>query len=245
MKRLIAFLLCAALCCFQVQAAGWLPLASPGGGGGAVTLNVKGTINTVAGTNTGVSSNPVTVAAGSNIALLCVIFYGGGASPPAGLAVKLDATTSMGSPVVSSSNAGVGLVEVYLVLSPSTGSHTCDATWTSTFEPTYIDVYVFNGVNQTGGTTTLAHSTGTSLLTGATTPASAPVTSATNDYAFGVFLGGGSSWGAISGLGNNSSTALSANFADNYDTGTASVTLTAAYVGAGTWWAVGFDIVHN
>src|SRR6267142_4647715 len=34
MKRLITFLLCAALCCFQANAQGWLPLAKSSSGGG-------------------------------------------------------------------------------------------------------------------------------------------------------------------------------------------------------------------
>lgn len=38
MKRLIACLLCAALCCFQANAAGWLPLAKSSGGGVAFSI---------------------------------------------------------------------------------------------------------------------------------------------------------------------------------------------------------------
>jgi hypothetical protein len=45
MKRLIAFILCAALCCFhgQSSAQGWLPLAAPSSGGSALTFTPTAT----------------------------------------------------------------------------------------------------------------------------------------------------------------------------------------------------------
>jgi hypothetical protein len=147
-------------------------------GHAAVTLNATATAvcsgSAIAGA-TGLSCSTLTVAAGTNIALVCALNF----SLPTvtGVAVTWNAGQSM-TQIVAGTQTSVGDAQLWGLVAPATGANAAKATWTGTSD-LIIYCEAWNGVNQTGGATTFPNST--SASNAGSTPATLTITSAAGD----------------------------------------------------------------
>lgn len=129
---------------------------------------------------------------------------------------------------------------VFGLVAPDTGANNFVVTWTGAAGGNFdIAALSVVGADQTGGTTTFAHSTPN---TAGTNPSTVTVTSATGNICFAVHTVG-SNYVTASGtdIGHNNVHSVAA-FAANRDAGAASVTLTYSN-GGGTGKSLGVDIV--
>lgn len=244
-RRLIVFLLCAALCCFQqdTRAAGWLPLVKSGGGGGGNVTFDNAASSTTAGPISTFTTPSFTVGSGSNRAMVAglMVFWSGTVGV---LTVKWDAAstnqtlTAITGATATSSDGAISVL--YGLVAPTSGAKTLTVSAT---QPFYINVSILSvtNANQAGGTTTFTHGTGS---TGNVTPSTITVTSvATTNLvyvlasSFGPTYTGTVSPGTSIGVTNGDVASAS-----QYAAGAASVTATETMSTNGNWSSAGTSI---
>lgn len=87
--------------------------------------------------------------------------------------------------IILETPSGVASVALFGLTAPSSGSNTFSVSWTNSAEVVCSGVS-FTGVNQTGGTTSFAHSIGNGAASGVTTE-TVTVTAASGDYVLAGF----------------------------------------------------------
>lgn len=242
-KRLAIFLLCAALCLFQqdTRAAGWLPLAKAGGGGGSVARDNSAS-STIVGPVSTFTTPSFTVGSGSNRAMVAglMVFW---SSTVGVLTVKWDAAgtnqtlTAITGATATSSDGAISIL--YGLVAPTSGAKTLTVSAT---QPFFINVSILTvtGANQTGGTTTFTHGAG---AINSDNPARLTVTSATTNlvYALGSCFGqtftGTVSPGTSIGVTNGDVASES-----QYATGAATVATTETMGSNCNWSSAGVSI---
>lgn len=243
-KRLIVFLLCAALCCVQqdTRAAGWLPLAkSSGGGGGAVTFfnstsetafaGSSGATFTSASFNAGSGSGRALVVGltylWSSTAGVLTVTYGG-ATP----------TTITGATATDADNVVSLLYGITAAGGLPTGSNTLTVSGTQPFFLN-ISMLAVTNANQTGGTTTFSNGTGT---TGNAGSPNVTVTSTTSSL---VYVLGSGFPGTFSGVVSPGTGIGAQNIGvtsqSQYATGVASASYSET-LSSGNWSTAGVSI---
>jgi len=204
-----------------------------------VTLNANTSAACQATAATSVNCSNLTIAAGANIALVCSITW---AVPVTAITLKWD---NAGTPQTmalitnaSVSGAGFGMGQLYGLVAPHTGALQLNAAWT-TATAVYVGCTAYNGVDQTGGTTTFPNG---ASATGTSTTPTINITSAVNDMVHGVHTD----------LTNMSScnqtqtwldTALTHDSCSNRAAGAASVTL-SANIGSSVGWGTAGASIH-
>jgi hypothetical protein len=114
------------------------------------------------------SLSTLTIASGSNLALLAKIVWNNNSLPP-GFGIKWGSQTMQLIGTVVDS-ADFACAAIYGLVNPATGNQTLTASWTTaSTEGGYFAGEVYSGVNQTGGATSFANFTTTSS-TGTSTP---------------------------------------------------------------------------
>lgn len=213
----------------------------------AVTFDANQTAVATANSVTSITTSNLTVGAGANRALVVQVALGGSVTA---LALKWD---NLGTPqslaVITGATAAQSgtpfeRVELWGLVAPTSGAKQLSVTWT-TARDVYVNGVAWTGVDQTGGTTTFPHGTGS--IGSGTTAQGITVTSATGNATMAVFDTGSAV--NISSV-NNTQTFLS-NVAANIDAagnraaGAATVSHTATYSGAAAWGAAGTDILAS
>lgn len=206
----------------------------------AVTLNAQGTSDERdAATGTFDVSGHLTIAAGSNRALIVNLIW---SAAPGTVAVIWDfsgAAQAMTQIGTNTTSPGGRVVQLWGLVAPGVGSLGIRITYTNTVD-VLVEATAYDGVDQTGGTTSFAHfasasGTSTTASTGAITSAvnnlthdvfTAPVGSATPNQTQNFFTSG------AGGVDGGSSRAVGA--ASNTHTWTISST---------AWASAGVDIV--
>ncbi len=161
-----------------------------GGGGGMVTLNATGTEQYHAAA-TSFDYTGMTVAAGSDTALLLTLMFGSGSVTS--ITAHWDsagANQSMTQIVAHSQGTATGAI--FGLVAPATGNKTCHITWTGSAEIFACGI-AFDGVDQTGGATTFPNSASSTTVTDKVT-----LTSATGNKVVGC-QGAGASQGTPTG----------------------------------------------
>jgi hypothetical protein len=212
--------------------------AAGGGGGNTVTFDAKVSALATANSTT-VTNNNLTIGALNSTVLVGVVGFND-IVVPASVAMTWNGVSM--TQVASGFSASAYSTVIFCLVAPATGNHALVASWTGTFQA-YLDGLSFTNVNQTGGTTSCPN--GTSNTGSAVTTSTVTVTSQTNNKVVAAHQQNAGNWGAINGTTISSSTALSNNYASNYNVGAATVNMTAAYAASGTFLAVGTDILHN
>lgn len=219
-------------------AAAFLGLLSPAGQA-AVAIDATGT---AALSGTGVTSfspattNSPNVGAGlSNGAIVFAVQFDTNVS---GITAKWGSQTltRIGTGIIVTAGATTLRAELFGGIAPTSGQQQIALTWTTSAQCEVV-AFSVSGANQTGGTTTFAHTT---TNTGANTQGSIAVTSASGNMT-------AASW-AQTGGDSFTSTSATQIFVDNggsaMDTGAnraagaASVTMTAAFSDSNNNWAV-------
>jgi hypothetical protein len=251
MKRLIALLLCVALCCLQANAAGWLPLAkSGGGGGGTVTLQDKSTAvvdSTIAASPYTGTANITVTGSLTNPAMTITLVFG--ATVSAVTAHWDSAGANQALTQIGTAGETTGPTSTYIfgmVGQPTAGNKTLNVTWTGTANELQIFAETWIGVNQTFATAFPSghvSTTNSAAISGGAT-ATQTITSATNDAVLASFCND-LTWTSI---GATSFYLTNGGFVaggSNHAAGAVSVNLTAVNNGGDHWCGVGIDIVHN
>ena len=182
----------------------------------------------------------MTVAAGSNLALVCALITSGSTTITS---VKWDtagANQSMTLIKTATSSDSVCRVYLYGLVNPTPGaSKLVTAIWT-TSSTCEINAIAFTGVNQAGGVTSFANSvaadaTGTAVSTGA-------ITSKVGDIVCGSF---GQNTGSVSSIASTTWFTDATHFGcgGNYATGASTVTLSAVVSASANWAYAGVDVV--
>src|SRR5262245_57991097 len=133
----------------------------------AITINGNPGTDVFDNSTTTLDFTGLTIAAGSNIALVATLSWQGGVPSgitvqwdPAGVNPSLSAITGASASAASACGSALfGLVN------PTTGNKTLRATWSGSFQAALSGV-AFNGVNQAGGDTTFARGNGQGVTTG-------------------------------------------------------------------------------
>ena len=131
-------------------------------GGSAVTLNAAGT-ETYHAATTSLDYTGITVAAGANRALILTLSFGTGptsVTPTSLTAVWDNGGTNQSMSYIIDGGAGFVLGRncfLFGLVAPTTGNKTLHIAWTNSCE-IFPCAIAFNGVNQTGGATSFAHS---------------------------------------------------------------------------------------
>jgi hypothetical protein len=223
----------------------WLCQAEAAVSVNAVVSNANVAFN--AALQTSASQTNLTIASGSQTALLVLLNLGKGSAQPTGLTCTWGGTNV---PLVNSAfhldsdtqyygNALFGLV------APTTGNQTISCGWTNG-AAWYLTAIAFNGANQAGGTTTFANFN--SAFADSVSPsgtASVAITSSSTDIAAAIMNAeGAASFSSVSGTQIFISTAGNQNAASNYATGSSpTVTLTGTLSSTAGWYIAGVDVV--
>lgn len=193
------------------------------------------------GSGTSLNCTNMTIAAGTNLALICTLATGVPAPTAPTMTWNGVSMTLIGyyNPANTVSVAFFGLV------APATGNHTAAASWTTSTSNATIFCITFQNVNQSGGATSFANFTGAN---GTSAAPSVTVASQTGDFVIGALSATGvniigsvgqTTW-FVDNFPNNISTA------GNYTTGSASVSLTAVISGGTDIFSyAGLDVVHQ
>lgn len=214
----------------------------------AVTLDACGTSDVTAGngttTVTSVNFTNLTIASGSNRALVVVLNFG--VATISGLTVVWDSGGANQSLTqINTANGTGGVVaraDLWGLVNPVIGNKTLTVSWT-TASDIYVDACSFAGVDQTGGATSFPNSTSVTG-SGILTTLSTTVTSAIGDYVLAGFTVTGSGFSSV----NNTQVFIDntgagcCNAAANNAIGAASVTMTGNFGAATSSAAVGTDI---
>lgn len=254
MRKLLAAFVCCALLIGSADAQigglsfpGPGPVKSSGGGGGSVTFDANSGANAVSVTGTTLTISSQTVGAGSGRGLLVTLLFGS-STAPTGLACTWDvggtnqAMTAI-SGTLAQNGGATATSEIFGLLAPTSGNKTLTCSWTGSTEAHAASIS-FTGVNQTNFAT--AFPNGASAFQGSSVagPASVPVTSATGHQVVAVFGQACAVWGTVSGtqFGLDVTTGPNLGVVSAYNSGAATVTMSAAFTGTCTWNASGTDV---
>lgn len=205
----------------------------------AVAFQAKGSSATTSVAATSTTFTKLTVASGSNLALLVGIVFGG--DPGAFTVANWDNTgTPQALTQIGSASATDNLSKAYLfgLVNPTLGAKTLAFTWTNSVDFCY-DAVSFTGVDQTGGATTFKNFNSAQT---STAPPSVAVTSPSGDMAAACF-GTSAAAFATGGLGTEvyfDNTNVSASM--RYLLGVGSTTLQQTASGNFPFIAVGCDL---
>ncbi len=181
-----------------------------------LTLNATGTEQYHAAA-TSFDYTGMTVAAGSNTALMLVLSFGSGSVT--GIAAHWDsAGGNQAMTQLVASSSGVVTCAIFGLVAPATGNKTLHINWTGSAE-IFVDAVAFDGADQTGGATTFPNS-----QTGA--GSTITLSSATGNKAVGC-QGGAAAQGTATGtqLYKDESSGSVINAMAEYDDGSASLAI--------------------
>lgn len=209
--------------------------------GAAVALDAAGTSASASTVLSPFDFTGVTVGAGANRALVAQINFS--LETVGSVTVTWDqggTNQAMGQIVCANGAGAVGRSCLYGLVAPTSGNKTLRVTWTGTTD-IIVDAVAWTGVDQTGGTTSFAHSTS---ATGNSVAPSVTVTSASGNATMEC---------STTDLGNYSASTQTQVYIDNTPTsisgagsratGAATVTHGWTLNLAGNWVSVGVDIV--
>lgn len=204
----------------------------------AVAFQAQAVAATTSAGATSFTSTNLTVASGSNLALIVAISFN---TDPGAFTKKNwdDTGTPQALTLISNAASSDAISRVYLfgLVNPNVGANTLALTWTNNVRFS-SDVLSFTGVDQTGGTTTFKNANSNAV---STANISVAVTSPSGDFAvagFATFAGGFSTGGVGTEVYFNN---LSLSSAMRYTTGIGSTTLQQNSTAAAAV-AVGCDI---
>lgn len=208
----------------------------------AVSVNATGTnTNNASALATSFTYSGVTVAAGSNSALVAVIQIDGGASTAASVTATWDnGGTNQAMTLIKQTTRATGQTTcIFGRRAPTTGNKSLVFTWTNTNCCSAVAV-AFDGVDQVSDATAFKNATS---ATGTSVTPQVVVTSATGDI---VVTAASMAAGAITSVNGTQLAAdtglLGDNFGAQYNTGAASVTSTYNVNASGAWAASGIDV---
>jgi hypothetical protein len=195
------------------------PLASK-----VVTVNATGTKLYQGTLVTSLNYTGLTIAAGTNTALVVVVDWDTAGTTPTGMTMVWDSggTNQSVTRIVTSDVGSGGAVELWGLVNPTVGNKTLALSWTTTSR-VFVAGMAFDGVDQTGGATSFPNSVHNASATSLT------VTS-TGGH---IVIAGATSGGGPGGFGTISGTtifsdSISGSFINsfaNYDTGAGSVSI--------------------
>lgn len=208
----------------------------------AVSVNATGTSTNNASTlATSFTYSGITVAAGSNTALVAVIQIDGGAATAASVTATWDSgATNQAMTLLKQTTRATGQTTcIFGLRSPTTGNKSLAFTWTNTNCCSAVAV-ALNGVDQVSDATAFKNATS---ATGTSASASVTVTSAVGDIVVtGVSLAGGNVTAVNGTQLAFDSALLGDNFGSQYNTGAASVASTYTLSASFAWAASGVDV---
>lgn len=196
-------------------------------------------------TNNGVTSincSTLTVGSGSNRALVCQVNFSLKTVASVALVWDNGGTNQAMTQIVAANGTGsVARAELWGLVAPTSGAKQARLTWTGSSD-VVINCVSWTGADQTGGTTSFAHSTS---ATGSATPAAITITSA---------VGNATMETSCMDAGTVTTTTQTSTFVDNNPTnistggsraaGAATVTHSRTVTGGPPHWVtVGVDIV--
>jgi hypothetical protein len=226
MKRLIVFLLCTALCCFQqdTRAAGWLPLAKSSGGA-SVALDSCGALQDYGSAGTSQTYTLLTVGTGSNRALVVGTYYFDNTITAPAVHWDSSGTNQAMTSIANLGTSGGGVrIELWGLIAPTSGNKTLTVTWTTTGNVAVV-ACSWTGVNATFGTAFTGHTAVDNSNTAATITNT--ITSSSTHQVMAIESNDGSS-GTASSVNQTSLGLISSftNIAGNMAAGAASVSMT-------------------
>jgi hypothetical protein len=143
--------------------------ATGGGGGGVVSLNAAGT-KLYQASGTSLSYTGLTIAAGTNIALVVEVLWDSSSTFGTGMSMTWNGV-ALGFIGTNYDTAGGNRHELWGLVNPATGNRTLAMSWTGSV-PVFVSTVAFNNVDQTGGTFTFENmdfSVASSLTLGSNT----------------------------------------------------------------------------
>ena len=219
------------------------------GGGTSVSVNAVGSVKALAGTVTSFSYNNITVAAGTNSALIATIVLDTSTPVTSGVSAVWDSGgTNQTMTLLSRQDAGVngGTALIFGLRAPTTGNKTLAVSWTTATGGYYASAIAFDHVSQTSDATAFPSAGRVTGLgpPGANTTSSITIPSAAVDYCVSAStLVGGVHRTAQSDTELFYSTAASADNGEaQYGVGASSKTMTVSLDSTGGWATVGVDV---
>jgi hypothetical protein len=206
----------------------------------SVTVNAVATADTTGNGATSASHSNLTIGAISNTALAVSMCWSANVASPAMNWNASEALSQVAGATATNTASGVQRADVWGRVNPTTGNKTLSVSWTTAAD-FCVFAAAYDGVDQTGGSTSFAHGAG---ATGTSTTASVTVTSATGNMVQAAHTTGNT----ISAVNNTSlfrdNTPATISGAANRASGGASVSMTATLTSS-QWASAGCDIVAD
>jgi hypothetical protein len=216
----------------------------------AVAFDAKTAAYTSVTAGTTISMTNLTVGAGANRGLiLCLQCGSQGASFPAALSLVWDSvganqTLTQISGTLVANGVLTEVAALYGLVAPASGNKTLTISWTGNNEM-HASAAAFTGVDQTSVAVAFPHGTTVAHTTSTASPTSVTITSASGNMVVACHSQNVSAWGVISGtqLAKDDVTGPNIGVVSNYNSGAATVTMTAAFTGTAAWDAIGCDVL--
>ncbi len=192
----------------------------------------------------------LTVGSGSNRALILLLMFGVG-SPPAGITATWDSggtnqsMTIIPNTTTADNSVLAGSGVLYGLLAPTSGNKSLVVSWTGNQEA-HACAISFTGVDQTSVAVAFPHGNTVVHTTITASPVAVAITSAVGN----MVVAAETQNAAVFDSTNGTTIAISSGgpnlaIAANYDSGAASVTLSAAFSSTSTWDATGCDVLAS